>query len=141
MEFLQISRFCKFGNLVIGSEEDFSLSECCMKLNLISSIEQISLDVLFQEDKSLFSYSVEVPQVLLGLSICLWESNLGLNFIRNERKLLSIVVLNLAWLWDMQTVADRMRSTLDQTKTNMVRLNKSDKERELTVFSMALSIF
>ena len=124
MELSQVSGFCKLVDIVVGSEEDFGLSKCGVKLNFISSIKEVSFDVVLQEEKSLLSNSVEISQVLLRGCEGFWESDLGLDFIGNEGKLLGIVVLDTAWLWYMQTVANIMRSMREHSKTNMVKSNK-----------------
>jgi hypothetical protein len=75
--------------------------ESDVQTNSVLASEVIGSDVLVDVGTDLFSDNVEISQVFLAICVGFWEPDSGFDFIRNERQLLSSVVLDSSWDWNV----------------------------------------
>ena len=104
--------------MITSRVKDLNFAKSGSKRNCTLGREVVILDIGSHEFFGLDADLVEISEVLLAVWISLWETNLGLDFWRDEWKTLSSIVLNFTWSRNVQVVSNVMSSVFEHSVIN-----------------------
>lgn len=88
------------------------------------SCEVVLLHVLLDEGLGLLTNLSEVSKVCFADGVGLWETQLGLDLVGQERKSLGSIVLDSAWHWNVHVVVDIVSSVWEHGRSFSLSLRE-----------------
>lgn len=104
--------------MITSREKDLNFAKSGSERDSALGREVVVLDIVSHEFFGLDADLVEISEVLLAVWISLWETDLSLDFWRDEWQTLSSIVLNFTWSRNVQIVSHIMSASGEHSVIN-----------------------